>query len=216
MSKIPWKPVFRTTYPPLLQTDPSQLNARSMIMSFWAFSSSKSAASDCRFPPLTLDLLLLFALRQIQPIQSVCRWVLTYNLIAGPNSADHSAQALTTKLEDFTDLLAQCDQSPTLKQILIYPLEHQYTHRGLRMTLLKDQDAHRVSHVLQGCQAQGNFYMLLGNTELIVVHPNGEAEDQEYWARKLLLDAIVSLSGLELLQGCSISIGQGTLLDIYD
>ena len=59
--------------------------------------------------------------------------------------------------------------------------------------------------------------MFLGNMELIVVDPNDEAEDEEYWHREIILRDIFSPSGFELLQGSSISIVESALLlDIYD
>ena len=100
---------------------------------------------------------------------------------------------------------------------MVYPLEHQYTNEGLELGHLKGQDAHRARHVLQSCREQGEFYMFLGNMELIVVDPNDEAEDEEYWDREIILHDIFSPAGFELLPNSSISIQESAiLLDIYD
>ena len=155
--------------------------------------------------------------QQVLPVESGCRWVLTYNLITGSDAADYSAQELSTRLEDLRDLLARWQESSTPQQFMVYPLEHQYTNDGLELAHLKGQDAHRARHVLRGCRNQGDFYMFLGNMELIVIDPNDEAEDEEYWHREIILRNIFSPSGFELLQNSSISIRESALLlDIYD
>ena len=156
-------------------------------------------------------------IQQVRPVESGCRWVLTYNLITGSDVADLSAQKLTTRLEDLKDLLARWQESSTPEQFMVYPLEHLYTNNGLELAHLQGQDAHRARHVSQSCWEQGDFYMFLGKMELIVVNPNDEAEDEKYWDREIVLCDISTPGEFVLLQNSSISIHESTiLLDIYD
>jgi len=117
-----------------------------------------------------------------------------------------SAMALTTRLKNFTNVLARWERSSDPDQFLVHPLRHQYTSSGLKLELLKGEDAPRARHAQQGCQEHGGFYMLLGNMKLVKVDPNdpnyfvGVEDEEEHWERYLMLTRVVDGNGYSLLQ----------------
>ena len=108
---------------------------------------------------------------------------MSYNLVVESKSTSQCAQSLSDRVQDLSTILTQWGVSCSDSQLFVYPLEHQYTNSGLQLDLLKGKDCHRTRHVLRGCQEQGDFYALLGNMELVVVDPNCEGEDEEFWGK---------------------------------
>ena len=107
--------------------------------------------------------------------------------------------------------LMQWRDSGDGSQCFVYPLDHQYTDRGLRLAQLKGDDYHRARHVAQGCAEGHDFYVLLANMELCVTDPNAEEEEPEK-ERELRLTHIVDLEGSGLSLYSALSIPETTLL----
>ena len=141
---------------------------------------------------------------------------MTYNLVVESKSTSQCAQSLSDRVQDLSTILTRWGVSCSDSQLFVYPLEHQYTNSGLQLDLLKGKDCHRTRHVLRGCQEQGDFYALLGNMELVVVEPNCEGEDEEFWERETVLTHIVDVSGFPLLVDGAIKIPEDTLLRFVD
>ena len=110
------------------------------------------------------------------------------------------------------ELLTRWQRSTQGPQFLVYPLEHQYTNDGMRLAYLKGTDWHRARHILQGCQEHGDFFMLLGNMELVVMDPNDGGEDEEFWERDIYLPHIADVSGVRMVETDALVIVDDTLL----
>ncbi|KAL9005009.1 MAG: hypothetical protein Q9188_002190 [Gyalolechia gomerana] len=146
---------------------------------------------------------------QIEPVQTGCRWVLTYNLIYTSQFPYQSASALDARIEHFTEALTRWQDLIHAPEYLAYPLDHQYTDRNLKLAQLKGDDYHRARHVAQGCAAHGEFYVFLANMELCITDPNGEEEEEAQSA--LSLCHVVDLEGSDLSMYNTMDIS-GTLL----
>ena len=98
----------------------------------------------------------------------------------------------------------------------MYPLEHQYTQRGLSLAFLKGADSHRTLHVLQASAEHDGFFVLLGIMELYVTDPNSE-EDYRDLEFEYRLTHIVDTDGFDLSMYKALTIAEVTLLrQTYD
>ncbi|KAL8943295.1 MAG: hypothetical protein Q9211_001042, partial [Gyalolechia sp. 1 TL-2023] len=132
----------------------------------------------------------------IEPVLAGYRWVLTYNLINTSPTAYGSASALDARIGRLTQALTRWQNLDDGPEFLVYPFNHQYTDRNLKLALLKGDDYHRARHVAQSCAAHGEFYLLLANMEMCITDPN--SDEQEGEQSVLSLFNIVDLQGLNL------------------
>ncbi|KAL8855247.1 MAG: hypothetical protein Q9198_010874, partial [Flavoplaca austrocitrina] len=149
-------------------------------------------------------------IHEIEPIQMGYRWVLAYNLINHTLGSPNSASALDARIGQFTQALTRWQELVEEPYYLAYPLDHQYTDRDLKLAQLKGDDFYRARHIAQGCEAHGEYYMLLGNMEMCITNQNGEVEEKE--EAMLLLDRLVDPQGFNLLIGSTLRISTDNLL----
>ncbi|KAH8752277.1 hypothetical protein F5883DRAFT_351430, partial [Diaporthe sp. PMI_573] len=77
---------------------------------------------------------------EIKPVETGYRWVLTYNLIMDCRSSCLSASALDSQIENLVEALSSWEKLEYRRDFLLYPLDHQYTLRNLRLSSLKGLD----------------------------------------------------------------------------
>ena len=132
---------------------------------------------------------------QVEPLESGYRWVLTYNLINASKFASQTASFLDSQINQTMSLLRHWrnlgDGSPSY---LIYPLNHDYTARGLSLAMLKGDDYHRARHIAQSCDHLGGYFMLLANMELHSRYDNCANEHEEPTDR-IYLTHVVDIQG---------------------
>ncbi|KAI9890596.1 MAG: hypothetical protein M1814_003794 [Vezdaea aestivalis] len=145
---------------------------------------------------------------EVQTVIKGHRWVLTYHLITQSKHLNPSASIQDSRLKEFTQILGRWISLSDKPSYLIFPLDHQYTNRDLKLSHLKGDDYYRALHVSQGCEKSG-FYPLLANVTMNFQDPNNEEnechdeEDSDSAAshikRELSLSKIVDTAGFDLL-----------------
>ncbi|KAL9634325.1 MAG: hypothetical protein Q9204_003043 [Flavoplaca sp. TL-2023a] len=125
-------------------------------------------------------------------------------------SFTRSASALDARIGQFTQALTRWQELVDDPHYLAYPLDHQYTDRDLKLAHLKGGDFYRARHIVQSCEAHGEYYMLLGNMEMCITNQNSEEEMED--EAVLSLDRLVDPQGFNLLIGSTLRISTDNLL----
>ncbi|KAI9894349.1 MAG: hypothetical protein M1814_003105 [Vezdaea aestivalis] len=148
---------------------------------------------------------------EITPLCEGYRWVLTYNLINESKGPAPSALRRDVRIKSFTQMLDKWDTLQCSSPYLIYPLEHQYTVRDLKLGQLEGDDYSRALHISQSCE-EADFYMPLANMTMNVVYPNDDDERNNIKTRKLELSNLVDTAGFSLLIYKTMIVSESQLL----
>ena len=134
---------------------------------------------------------------KIKPVQTGYRWALTYNLIVDHESSRLSASVLDSQIQNLVEALSLWETLQYPPDLLLYPLDHQYTPRNLRLSSLKGIDYQRARCLADSCDRHGGFYPLLAQLDKYKRWPNDEDGESDM-TRRRYLHHVCSLEGFEL------------------
>jgi hypothetical protein len=97
---------------------------------------------------------------EVQHVTSGFRLVLTYNLVQDTKTPRQSAAALDESHARLEKLLKAWQYNFDYIDMLVYPLEHQYTDASLCLRNLKGQDAAKGQSLNNACSANGFNWFL--------------------------------------------------------
>lgn len=118
-----------------------------------------------------------------------------YNLIIDCESSRLSASVLDSQIQSLVETLSSWEMLQYPPDFLVYPLNHQYTPRNLRLSSLKGLDYQRARCLADSCDRHGKFYLFLAQLELW--WPNDESGESDTNCRRYLYH-VCSLEGFEL------------------
>jgi len=140
---------------------------------------------------------LVLTSTKIKPVQTGYRWVLTYNLVIDHDSSRLSASVLDSQIQSLVEALSTWERLPNPPDFLVYPLDHQYTPRNLRLSSLKGLDYQRARCLADSCDRYGESYLFLAQLDKCKIWPNDE-DGESNMARQRYLYHVCSLEGFEL------------------
>ncbi|KAF1918429.1 hypothetical protein BDU57DRAFT_528829 [Ampelomyces quisqualis] len=128
---------------------------------------------------------------EIVPVTSGYRLVLTYNLIQDQSAPKQTAAALDASHTKLGLLLKAWTSAYSCPNLLVYPLDHQYTPTSLSLQNLKGQDAAKGRYLEALCSKNGAYWFLARMTRQEEVYDDdcyGEDEAEEcYTASETVL-----------------------------
>ncbi|KAH8744688.1 hypothetical protein F5883DRAFT_654985 [Diaporthe sp. PMI_573] len=148
---------------------------------------------------------------EIKPVQTGYRWALTYNLIIDYEDSRLSASVLDSQIQSLVEALSPWETLQYPPDFLVYPLDHQYTLRNLRLPSLKGLDYQRARCLADSCDRHGEFYLFLAQLDKYNCWPNDE-DGESNMTRRTYLHHVCSLEGFEL-SPLEVDIDRTSLLD---
>lgn len=135
---------------------------------------------------------------KIKPVQTGYRWALTYNLIIDyEEDARPSASVLDSQIQRLVEALSAWETLQDPPGFCVYPLDHQYTLRNVRLPSLKGLDYQRARCLADSCDRHGKFYLFLAQLDNRQCWPNDD-EGISNLTRQTWLRHVYSLEGFEL------------------
>lgn len=122
-----------------------------------------------------------------------------YNLITDNKSSSSrpSAAMLDSQTRSLEETLSVWKTLESPPNLLVYPLEHQYTPRNLRLSSLKGVDCPRAFCLADSCDKLGEFYLFFAHFEELKRWPNYECDESDV-IHKRYLTHVCSRQGVEL------------------
>ncbi|KAF2785805.1 hypothetical protein K505DRAFT_261308 [Melanomma pulvis-pyrius CBS 109.77] len=134
---------------------------------------------------------------EIKPVQTGYRWALAYNLIIDYDDSRLSASVLDSQIQSLVQVLSHWETLQYPPDFLVYPLDHQYTLRNLRLSSLKGLDYQRARCLADSCDRHGKFSLFLAQLDKYKRWPNDE-DGKFNMTRRTYLQHVCSLEGFEL------------------
>ncbi|KAJ8121557.1 hypothetical protein ONZ43_g2019 [Nemania bipapillata] len=152
---------------------------------------------------------------EIKPVETGCRWVLTYNLIHGSKSPCPLASVLDSQTQSLVQVLSGWEKLESPPVLMAYRLSHLYTPRSLALSCLKGRDYQRVRCLADSCAKHEKFYLFLAQFDYYKRWPNDEGEDDI--SDRATLKHVCDLEGSQLSPLCT-DMSKSIFLDpvIYD
>ena len=126
---------------------------------------------------------------EVRQVKSGHRLVLTYNLVQDQSLPRQAASLLDASHSSFNRLLRIWNQEFTWREVLVYPLGHQYTEASLCLDSLKGSDAAKGQICQQLCP-KNDFYLFLGRiTKDEANDEYGDEEEVDYSLNNIVTTA---------------------------
>jgi hypothetical protein len=117
--------------------------------------------------------------REIKPVTSGYRLLLTYNLVQDQTLPKQSAAALGETGAILERQLRMWNNKLNLLDCLVYPLNHQYTPTSLSLQHLKGQDAAKCRYMEALCAQNGFYWFMARMTKTTSVESEDYGNDDE-------------------------------------
>lgn len=128
----------------------------------------------------------------------------------GDRKSCPSASALDSQTKNLVQALSLWEMLEYRPDFLLYPLDHQYTQRNLRLSSLKGLDYQRARCLADSCDRHGEFYLLLAQQNKCKTWYNDEGGEADM-TRRTYLDNVRSLEGF-VLSNETVNVDKSTLL----